>query len=82
MRNDLKRFFLRALDRMSGTPLPQPAMFAAARGAFPGVLESEIDAACRDLEVDGFISASRDNLDGLISWTLTIKGQHKANAIR
>lgn len=82
MRNTLKRFILRALDQMGGQPISQIALFAAVRSAFPTALESEITAAHKDLESDGFVAGARDDLDSQVTWTLTTKGQHKANAIR
>lgn len=81
MRNELKRFFLRALHRMDGAPLPQSTLLAAARTAFPGVLESEISDAHRQLEADGFLAGNRDDLDGQVTWTLTVKGKHKASSL-
>lgn len=79
---DLKRFLLRALYRLEGLPWPDALMDEAARQAVvPRPLPSEIHQAKRELEAAGYIQGCRDELDGLLTWTLTDKGRHKAKQL-
>lgn len=79
---DIKRFLLRALWRMNGVPWPDLLMDQAARrGVFPPALQSDIHQAKRELEADGYLHGDRDELDGLLTWTLTDKGRHKAKQL-
>jgi hypothetical protein len=79
---DLKRFLIRALYRLNGIPWPDALMNEAARQAvIPPPLRSDISQAKRELESAGFIHGCRDDLDGLVSWTLTDKGRHRASEI-
>ena len=76
---DLKRFLLRALYRLNGIPWPDALLNDTARQAvIPAPLQSDISQAKRELEGAGFIQACRDELDGLVTWTLTDKGRHRA----
>jgi hypothetical protein len=80
--SQLKRFLLRALFRLNGIPWPDALLDEAARqGVLPRPLQSEINQAKRELEGAGYIQASRDELDGLLTWTLTEKGRHKAQQL-
>jgi len=47
----------------------------------PRPLQSDINEARRELERGGYIQGSRDELDGLVTWTLTEKGRHKAKEL-
>ncbi len=79
---DIKRFLLRALWRLDGLPWPDALLDEAARaGVMPRPLQSDINQAKRELERDGFIQGHRDELDGLLTWTLTDKGRHKARQL-
>jgi len=76
---NLKRFLLRALSRMSGLPLGDAQLRdTAALALVPVPLVCDVTVALRELEADGFIAGHRDDLDGVLTWTLTDKGQHKA----
>jgi len=78
----LKRFLLRALHRLNGLPWPDALMDEAAREALlPRPLQSDINQAKRELESAGYIQGCRDDLDGLLTWTLTEKGRHKAKQL-
>ena len=80
--NDLKRFLLRAMLRLGGLPWPDALLDEAARQAsVPRALQSDINQATRDLEQGGYIQGSRDELDDLLTWTLTDKGRHKAKQL-
>ena len=80
--SDIKRFLMRALWRLNGLPWPDALMDEAARQALvPRPLQSDINQAKRELESTGFIQGNRDELDELVTWTLTDKGRHKAKQL-
>ena len=80
--SDIKRFVLRALFRLNGVPWPDPMLDEAARqGLLPRPLQSDLNQAKRELERAGYIQGSRDDLDDLLTWTLTEKGRHKAQQL-
>jgi len=80
--SDLKRFVLRALIRLDGIPYPDSLLDDALRQAvLPRPLQSDINQAKRELERAGFLQGDRDELDGLLTWTLTDKGRHKARQL-
>jgi DNA-binding MarR family transcriptional regulator len=80
--SDIKRFLMRALWRLNGLPWPDALMNEAARQALvPRPLQSDINQAKRELEAAGFIQGNRDELDELVTWTLTDKGRHKARQL-
>ncbi len=80
--SDIKRFVLRAMLRLNGIPWPDNLLDEAARQALrPRPLQSDINQAKRELERAGFIQGARDDLDDLLTWTLTDKGRHKAREV-
>jgi hypothetical protein len=80
--SDIKRFLLRALFRLNGVPWPDALLDDAARqGVLPRPLQSDINQAKRELESTGYTQGSRDELDGLVTWSLTDKGRHKAQQL-
>ena len=80
--SDIKRFLLRALGRLRGIPWPDELADETVRQAIvPRPLQSDINQAKRELERTGFVQATRDELDGQITWTLTEKGRHKAQEL-
>ena len=80
--SEIKRFLLRAFYRLEGVPWPDALMDDAARqGVVPRPLHSDIHQAKRELEAAGYIQGSRDELDDLLTWTLTDKGRHKAKQL-
>jgi hypothetical protein len=80
--SDIKRFLLRAMLRLEGLPWPDPLLDEAIRqGVMPRPLQSDINQAKRELEAAGYLQGSRDDLDGLLTWTLTDKGRHKAKQL-
>ena len=80
--SDIKRFLLRALRRTNGLPWPDALLDEAARqGVMPRPLQSDINQAKRELENAGYILGARDELDDLLTWTLTDKGRHKARQL-
>ena len=80
--SDIKRFMLRALGHANGVPWPDALLDEAARqGIMPRPLQSDINQAKRELEIAGYLQGARDELDGLLTWTLTDKGRHKARQL-
>jgi hypothetical protein len=80
--SDIKRFLLRALFRLNGVPWPDPLLDEAVRrGLLPIPLQSDINQAKRELEASGYLQGTRDDLDDLVTWTLTDKGRHKAKQL-
>jgi DNA-binding MarR family transcriptional regulator len=80
--SDIKRFLLRAIGRANGMPWPDALLNEAARqGIMPRPLQSDINQAKRELESAGYIQGARDELDDLLTWTLTDKGRHKAKQL-
>ena len=80
--SDIKRFLLRALGRANGMPWPNALLDEAVRqGIMPRPLQSDINQAKRELEIAGYIQGARDDLDDLLTWTLTDKGRHKADQL-
>ncbi len=80
--SDIKRFVLRALFRLDEIPWPDALLDdATRRGVFPPPLRSDLNQAKRELEAAGYLQGDRDELDGLLSWTLTAKGRHKARQL-
>jgi hypothetical protein len=79
---EIKRFLLRALFRLKDIPWPDALLDDAVRqGILPRPLQSDINQAKRELETTGYIQGNHDELDGLLSWTLTDKGRHKAKQL-
>ncbi|HEV2207318.1 MAG TPA: hypothetical protein VG167_00970 [Verrucomicrobiae bacterium] len=79
---EIKRFILRALARTGGLPLPDSSLNDAVRQAIvPQPLLSDVEQSKREMEADGFIGGSREDLDGTLTWTLTAKGTHKAKQL-
>jgi hypothetical protein len=80
--SEIKRFVLRGLLRLRGIPWPDELLDEAVRqGIVPRPLQSDINQAKRELDRDGFMEGARDELDGLVTWSLTEKGLHKARQI-
>ena len=80
--NEAKRFALRALWRLNGIPWPDVFFDDTIRqGVLPRPLQSEIAQVKRELESAGYIQGHRDDLDGMLTWTLTEKGRHKAKEL-
>lgn len=79
---DIKRFLLRALGRAHGMPWPDALLDEAARqGIMTRPLQRHVHQAKRELETAGYIRGAHDGLDGLLNWTLTDKGRHKARQL-
>ena len=80
--SDIKRFLLRALGRANGVPWPDALLDEAARqGIMPRPLQSDLNQAKRELESAGYLHGARDELDDLLTWTLSDKGRHKARQL-
>jgi hypothetical protein len=81
MKGKIKRFALRALLRMDGTPMPEPSLVDSIQIVLPGALLSDITAAIKELEADLLMTANRDDITEVVSWLLTDRGQHKAKQL-
>ncbi len=82
-RAEIKKFILRGLLLMDGTPMPQTTLVATVKDAIrPDPLQSDVELGLQQLEAEGFISGDRDELTEVVSWTLTTKGTHKAKQLR
>jgi hypothetical protein len=78
---EIKRFALLALARAEG-PVPDAMLDDwCSRSSVPHPILSDVHDAKRELLADGFIDRVCDDLDGSITWTLTIAGQHKARQL-
>jgi len=75
MRTKIKRFALRALERMSGTPLTGDSLMDSISTALPESTATEQTASIRELECAGLIASDKQELLGL-TYTLTPKGRH------
>jgi len=81
-RSEIKTWALRILLKMDGTPLSDSSLDDYIRtGLEPKPTIADISVAKRDLEKDLFISGSTDELTGIVTWTLTTKGEHKAKQL-
>jgi|GEM_PF-6038644 hypothetical protein len=83
---DLKKFLLQALKRMDGAPMPDAVLIESGRQAFKSAAGREpsvgdINEAKRELEHNGYIHGTEDEMDHTMSWTLTPKGKHKVMQI-
>jgi hypothetical protein len=77
----IKRFILRVLLAAGGSPMAETTMDIAVKDTLQRPLQSDIDQARRELEGAGFILGTRDELDGGVSWALTVKGELKAKQL-
>ena len=76
----IKRFALRALLRMDGTPMPDAALRDSIEIACARPAVSEVDLALNELESVRLISRADDPITGR-TWTLTTAGEHKARQL-
>jgi hypothetical protein len=81
VKGKIKRFALRALLRMDGTPMPEAALVDSIRLALPDALLTDINLACAEMESDHLVTCHRDDLTETLSWLLTTTGTHKAKQI-
>jgi hypothetical protein len=81
-RDHIKLFIFKTLRAMDGTPISDEQLDSTLQVLIsPKPTLADISAAKRDLEGDGHISGTRDDVFKQISWTLTEKGKHKASQI-
>jgi hypothetical protein len=81
MKAKVKIWILRALHQMDGVPLPQAALMQTIFNAYPGALQSDADAAIRELQSHALIHPSHDAITETVTWTLTDAGKHKASQL-
>ncbi|MDB6109776.1 MAG: hypothetical protein JWR69_1526 [Pedosphaera sp.] len=81
-RSEIKSLILRALLSADGTPIREDILTETVQKGFtkaPPLVD--IDIARRELEREKFIAGNSDDLGGESTWTLTIKGQHRAKQL-
>lgn len=83
MRANLKRAALAGLLAADGLPLPETALIAHLQNSSRPHSATVAEAATvlAELESAGWIAASRDELTQEKTYTLTTKGQHKAQQL-
>ena len=74
----IRTLILSALRRFHGEPAPESTLLATLATAH-SITQSEALAFVRDMEIDGYISGTTDELTSTRYWALTTKGQIKAN---
>ncbi|HRV31648.1 MAG TPA: hypothetical protein P5169_08035 [Kiritimatiellia bacterium] len=75
MMRKLKRTVLSVLAPCGEYPMPEPALTGAVRLLYPEVTISDVRAAVRALEEDGYvIGVAHELID--TTWSLTPKGIH------
>lgn len=82
-RADIKLFFLRAMVRMDGQPMPESVLIDTAmiNGAFmPRPTQGDAVTAIRELEADGYVAGTADELTEQRFWVLTTKGKLRAQS--
>ena len=81
-RPEIAVFVIQAVQRCSGTPLPDTTLRAAMRLGFPHLrlTEEEIGTVIRDVEVQGWITGGHDELLGL-QWAITPRGELRAGQL-
>jgi hypothetical protein len=81
---DIRIFILRALRRMNGQPMPETTLVASVQTAFPHQTPSmcECQSHLSDLESEGYLSASTEELTQSRVWVLTTKGTARAVQLR
>lgn len=83
MRARLKQFALLGLLACDGLPMPQSALVAYLQNSTrpKSAPVAECESVLGELEAQHWIAAVADELSGEKSWTLTEKGQHKAQQL-
>lgn len=81
MKGKIKRFALRCLLRMDGTPMPEPSLVDSIRLVMPEITLSDITVALAEMESDHLATVHRDDLTETRSWLLTDRGTHKAKQL-
>jgi hypothetical protein len=78
-RDHIKLFVFKTLRAMDEVPISDEQLTATLQVLIaPKPTLADISAATRDLEGDGYITGTRDEVFKQITWTLTEKGKHKA----
>lgn len=81
-RAKIKEWILKVLLSTDGLPMPDDALNGAVKAGFASTpTNSDIAVARKELEDGFYISGSKDEVTGSVTWTLTTKGQHKAKQL-
>jgi len=80
MKPRLKRSLLAVLYACNGLPFPEPTLLTAARlHARPHApTDRDLLDALHELEAHGYTAGITDELTNERTWTLTMKGMHRA----
>jgi hypothetical protein len=83
MKPRLKQSLLLILHAADGVPMPEPALFEAVRIHARPLQPTDGDTAdaLKELEAAGYAAGASDDIEGR-TWTLTLKGRHKARQLR
>lgn len=83
MRAALKRYALAGLLAADGTPLPASVLVAHLQNSTRphSAPVAECHSVLKELEAADWIAAAQDLLTQELSYTLTTKGQHKAQQL-
>jgi hypothetical protein len=78
----IKRNILKALESCDGVPMPENSLVTAVQllGRPMLATRGDIKAGVEALELEDFIAGVSDSIIGT-SWTLTLKGIHKARQL-
>ena len=84
MRSRMRRLVLMSLLSAGGTPMSEAALCAAVDlGMRPAeATRSDIEMVIRDCEAEGMIQGITDEMMGERTWSLTVKGEHRARGLR
>jgi hypothetical protein len=84
MKSKLKQSLLAVLNACDGLPMPESALVSAAQlYARPDEpTDSDVRDALQELERKRYAAAVTDELTQERTWTLTVKGTHRAREIR
>jgi hypothetical protein len=82
MKSWLKRSLLAVLQAADAVPMPEGALIEAVRiHARPRQpTDSDVLAALQELETAHYVAGATDDIEGR-TWTLTVKGIHKARQL-
>lgn len=79
---NIKVFVLLALRRTNGQPLAEDVLIQTVKLSHPALSDDEVRVIISDLESEGYISGSTDDLTETRLWTLTVKGIARATQLR
>lgn len=80
--DNIKLFVFKTLRAMDGVPISDDQLVATIQVLIsPKPTLSAINTATEEMESYGFLSATRDDVFKNKTWTLTVRGKHKASQL-